>query len=372
MVGRALALAVVATAAGGALCAQGASVERAPGSAKVATSGNYSERIDTIPIRKRIRRWHTAMVLAPPELPRLRATDRLRISAELQTTTDCTKRLERCAGRPHRWSPTVATRLVIAGPGGRRVLDRDRQRRRQRPGDRQHHCPVTLGWTELRPAGPGRPCRSRRCRIKVLVAAASPRATGRERLVIGSQDPDGSIVHDKGRINVVRLRGGAGPLAARASSARLVNRAVRPDLRKRVVLSVRLDGLERGESLEVSAHARGHVAHLPYPALIGSQLILAESPRDRAPGPFVRRVASLGGELNEIAGSNCTQAQTPCPIRRVGVLRMRRAARRDGRPVPLYVNLVVRAMAKRADPQPGDAVRIENVRGLRVKRYPAP
>lgn len=78
-------LALVAAVAGlsGALCAQGATPEREPGSgsAKVATSGNHSELIETIPIRRRIGRWRTTMALAPPRLPRLRETDRLRVSA---------------------------------------------------------------------------------------------------------------------------------------------------------------------------------------------------------------------------------------------------------------------------------------------------
>ena len=148
--------------------------------------------------------------------------------------------------------------------------------------------------------------------------------------------------------------------------------AVPLDLNKRVIYSVRLDRLNDGDVVEATVDARGHVGHLPFPALIGSQLVLAEGPREEHGRQFAKRAANLDGEFTEISGTNCTQAKTPCPVHRTGVLTIRKDVRRQsGRPRPLWVNLVVRSTAKRAEGSRGDAVRIENGDGLRVRRYPA-
>ena len=77
------------------------------------TTGNYSELIQSIPIEPNPGTWWRAMELKPSAMPDFDAGDRLRISAELALTTDCTSPHPRCTGRPHRFDPRYLTRKVL-------------------------------------------------------------------------------------------------------------------------------------------------------------------------------------------------------------------------------------------------------------------
>ena len=80
--------------------------------------------------------------------------------------------------------------------------------------------------------------------------------------------------------------------------------------------------------------------------------------------------SSLQGQIAEANGYNCTKVQTPCPYRKVGVLRMRRdALSRAGRRIPLYVNLFAVSNPKRAMRRPGDRLAILPHPKLKVVRY---
>lgn len=341
-------------------------------SVEVKTTGNNSELRETIPIEARPGRLHTVMSMERGELPSFQPGDRLRVSSELMVTTDCVMPSARCAGRPHSFNPLVETRLFLVRGSREAQLGRDGRRCLQRPGDRQHHCVIVFHGIEAGDAARRLGCERGGCRIEVRVRASSRHATGRERLVIGGQKPDGLILQDRGRINAIRIRHGGAQVGEELRTG-LTRDGVPPDLKNRVIYSQRLNGLRAGESLEAWVDARGHVEHLPYPALIGGHIVLAESPDQARGKQLVKRVASLDGEITETAGSNCTQAQTPCPVFRTGVVKMREdAAKTSGARVPLFVNFVVRTTAKRAEARPGDEVRFTDHGGLRVRRYPAP
>jgi len=335
------------------------------------TTGDRSELIETIPIPRGPGSFETALALTPEEMPELRVGDEIRVSSELAITTDCIFSSARCAGRPYKFDPIVQTELILTERADEIVLARDRRRCLQRLGNREHHCQIVFDGVELG-ASPGPfDCASGGCALEVRIRAWNGRALGGEALVIGGNKPDGRIVQDKARLNVIRFRNDAEKLAKTVRGG-LVRTTVPLDLNKRVIYSVKLDRLDAGDVLDVTVDARAHVGHLPFPALVGSQLVLAEGPREEHGRRFVKRVASLNGEITENSGTNCTQAKTPCPVHRTGVLTLRKdVRRRNGDPRPLWVNLVVRSTAKRAEGGPGDAVRIEDGTGLRVRQYAA-
>lgn len=331
------------------------------------TTGDNSERIKTIPIEKKPGKVRTALKLEPDAMPDLMRNDRLRVSAEFLATTDCLFRSSRCAGSPYEFNPTIDTFLVLDAGRDEIKLAEDRRRCLQEPDERQHHCQIAFKGVNASEESNRLDCETSRCRLNVRIRAFNPSADGSERIIIGSNKPNGQIVQDKARLNAIRVRP-AGRLPQPLRSGPVRNDFA-PVLKKVVLYSQRLDGLKAGEVLEASVDARATVEHLGYPALLGTQIVLTEGRAERNPGDVVRRVASLGGEITEISGTNCTPKQSPCPIVRTGIVRMREDARAGGEEVPLYVNVIARSKAKRADAGQGDEVKLMNKGGLKVRRY---
>jgi len=333
------------------------------------TTGDRSELIETVPIERVPGRGFAAMTLGQGSMPVLERGDRLRVSAEFLVTTDCTFRSARCAGAPYVFNPVVDTAVVLMNGSDEIELAADRRKCFQKPGQRQHHCAIPFHGIEAGDAANRLRCESGGCSLEVRVRAWSPRANGDQRLAIGAIKPNGRVVQDRARLNAIRVRPGTAALLP-ATRTGLRAERVPPTLEKVVIYSQRLERLKQGEVLEAWIDARGSVAGLDYSALIGSQIVLAESPQAAHGRTLVKRVASLEGEITEISGTNCTQSQSPCPIRRTGMVEMREDARtQSGDPVPLFVNVIARSTAKHAEPQSGDAVRIFDEGGLRVRRY---
>ncbi len=242
----------------------------------------------------------------------------------------------------------------------------DRMKCVQQPGDRQHHCIVPLHGMEAGGVARRLNCDGD-CRVEMLVRAHNPRARSGDVVVIGMQDETGKLTGDRGRINAIRLRGSPQRRDVREG---LERREIPPDLKKRVVISAKLDHLKRGDVIEGWVDIRASVSHLPYPALVASEIVLAEEPTSTNGKRFVSRVASLDGDLTEGAGTNCTQAQTPCPVFRTGVLEMREdSVSPRGRSRPLFLNVVIRASNKLLPKRPGDMIRLRNHGGLNVRVY---
>lgn len=340
-----------------------------PPSAFLTTSGDDSEVVQTIPIKRR-GPFIPVLEMDSEAMPDLAEGDGLIVSAELLVTTDCVSQLPRCAGQPYVFSPRVEARLVLVSGEAKARVASESMSCRQKPSDRQHHCLLTFMADQAGGDADALGCSRGGCTLRVEARATHREATGAERLVIGSQASDGTIVQDKGRVNAIRLRPETAQLAVNTAE-RVGNFGVKPDLHKRVAASIRLNRLQAGEQLNVRLLARGSVGHLPYPALIGSQLVLAETPKRANPGHIVRRAVALDGEITELSGSNCTQKQTPCPIARTGVITVKRTPLdASGSPKPLYVNFVVRANEKRATGGRSDRVLIRDAGGLSVDRYP--
>jgi hypothetical protein len=141
---------------------------------------------------------------------------------------------------------------------------------------------------------------------------------------------------------------------------------------KEVVFSQPLENLRRNDQLAVWARMGSNISHLRNDRiLVNSQLILARQPDDTSQGRLVKRIAEEKGQITEANGFNCTQTAARCLTRKVGVMRLLKAAKtRAGEKVPLYANLVVGSTGAGGRVQPGSQLRITGG-ALRVVRYPA-
>jgi hypothetical protein len=351
----------------------------APAQIGVATTGNGSERIKTLPIVKDPSAGRKVVIsMGPRQIPSLHAGDVLKVSAEFQVSTDCRGPSPRCHGHPYHYSPIVSSRLVITrsarSVGGNNVTaisDRKSDRCLQKFFASEHHCVTVFSKRFEIPRARALPCALPNCRINLVTSAHSHAARRGDKMVVGIDRPDGRIVQDKGRINVVRIQPGSlAPARDRATHRKRVSRWDIEARAPKVLYSLRLPSLRRHEQFAASARMVTSIAGLPYDVFIGSQLIVAPRPGATGSGPLVRRMISLDGEVDEGTGFNCTRVTSPCETRKVGVFRVRRDAPvHGGRAVPLYLNLVGRNGPKSANDHPGDAVRIRHG-GIKVTRYP--
>jgi hypothetical protein len=175
----------------------------------VAATSDHAELIKTIPIAggpgaaPRV-----VMSMGPGQLPDLMEGDRLRASAEVQITADCTFQRPRCAGPPYRYSPRLRGRLILAdgaqvtgGANAVAIGGPDQNTCRQQTGDREHHCMlVPRGGIDV--AGENPPCDVDSCHVNFVVEAWGGNPGAGDVVVVGGQRPNGTILQDKGRINV--------------------------------------------------------------------------------------------------------------------------------------------------------------------------
>ena len=345
---------------------------RSRGSVWVTTSGNHSERHATLPItRSAWQRPRVVISLKPRQLHDPEQGDRLRVSAEQQMTNNCISDNPRCVGPPYTYSPRIEARIELSTgtdptPARAIVLARGRERCGQAEPHREHHCVLVIDTRQRRLKASAALCASGECRLNLVFSAHDRAARHGDRIMLGGLQPDGSIPQDRGRLNLIHIRPGSRPAAKHRKSTRLRLPAVKPDLRRRSVMSVPVRHLSKGDGLEVSAAVRTSISHLPYSVRQTAQLILASQPDAIEPDRRARRVGGLDGEIGESNGFNCVLPLGGCTTRKVGAIKIRRDPRRR-----MYVNLVALLGPKRADAGSHDMVRLRSGR-LNVVRYPAP
>ena len=180
-------------------------------------------------------------------------------------------------------------------------------------------------------------------------------------IIVGANKPSGRIVQNKSRLNAVVLAREA--RGRRLANNRLRRKSLRLRPQRKVLLSQKVEGLERGDVIAASAGIRSDVRHLGYNALVGAELVIARGPNASAPSRLIRRSVSQKGQISPVNGTNCTPVNSPCLTRKVGVATIRRPLRGgNGEPLPLFVNLVVRTKQKRVDREHGDRLRIRGGR----------
>lgn len=356
-----------------------------PEKADLITTGNDSELVESVPIatapglQERV-----VMSLGPEELPRLEAGDRLRVGAEVQVSTTCIDRGPRCVGRRYDFNPRVYARVVLAAEPtvtapSIGLSDTRSVRCNQRRPNRNHHCTLALQNTETVLADlASLPCAPTACYANVILGAYHGRARPGNRVVLAADRPDGSVVQDKGRLNVVHAREGA-PAPTEASSNFLIN----PDLpltegkkvKRRVVFSVEVPPAKKGEVLAIDGGYLANIQRLPFNAFISSRLIVAETPVATESTGIAKSSTTLRGDASEANGFNCTKGpsgyRTPCGIVKTGAIRITRdVVDEAGNPAPLYVNLVSSAKALLTDRvKEKQRVQLTSVGGLRVTRF---
>jgi hypothetical protein len=372
----------------GATAASGSGEDKRGGAEEVfaVSTGNDSEIERLLPIKKPSNaKERVVMSLGPGDLPALQQDDRLNASAELQLSTTCVDNSNRCIGRPYTLSPKMTAHLVIANSrrntNGQRISSNDSKRCHQPRPHRNHHCVLVIKDGAKDIGNPANlPCPPNQCFINLVASAESSRARSGNVVVVGADTPSGSVRQDKGRLDAVVLRGNGLSGEPDRTKHRVQKRVPVGDSGQtglRVIYSLPLRNLRRGDAYVAEARAKTSIGHLPYPVFIGTQMIVTRRKTDVNPGRFPRKVVQLGAQVTEGNGFNCTQGnsayETPCISNKVGLVRVKEDAV-DGRgdPVTLYLNLVANALPKRARAAPGADAHVLRGGFLQAKRYRDP
>ena len=352
---------------------------------RTASTKDGSELVETVPITRAAGKAPAvAYSLGPGRLPALGVGDTLHASAELQVSTTCVAKDPRCIGHRYSYDPVFSAQIVVAssegGTSGPGVLPLsplvDMGCGQVRP-NRNHHCVLTLpGSTKTILPTDQLPCPSDACFLNLVVSAHNPNAKGGDVLVIGNDQPDGTVKGGRGRLNAIVTAPGEDALAqARGTSnrrSRTIPLGTESSGFNAVAYSVRLDGLRTGDVIAATARQNTGIGALSLPAFVGDQIILATQPTSVRPK---KTFSTSSGELTPANGFNCTQGaspyQTPCSSFKAGQVRITKDPLDNfGLPKPLYVNLITRAFPKVAQGKKEDVVRIRGGGYLNVVRYP--
>ena len=372
---------VVACAAGllapALVTAAGNRAQRAPGDELLGKmTGRTAELRETVAIKRR-RGAGEASVLSLA-LPQVKPGDRIRFNGEVTVTTTCVEELPRCIGRRYRFDPKLRARIVLAkepgdaGGATRAVTKPVGVRCEQTRPNRNHHCPLVLREALKIGGLGGLPCPPAKCRLNMLLSAHHPDARKGHVVVVGADQPDGSVEGGKGRLSAAVVRHGADvrEVAKKTTRRRVRRLPASFDAGQRVVYSQRLRGLEKGDVLLTSGRVRTAIRNLPY--FVATKIAIATRPTARRPKELADRFASRKGTATETNGFNCTVGpsafQSPCLTKKEGLIVITRAPNR-----PLYVNVISRTFPKLAQARRGSypPARVLPGGGLRVIRLHA-
>ena len=345
---------------------------------QVATTGNGSELVDTIPITKKPQvSPRVIMSLTPDVLGSLQNGDQLEVNAEAEITTDCLFESSECVGEPYNFNPKIGARIVVStsttSAAGFELVPRQEVNCRQKTPNRQHHCVFTLRPAPIQVDLATLGCPANGCFINLVMDSWHKRGSPKRNVIlIGANNRNGKIKQDKGRLNAIRTRN---PLASPPPDplGTFTVGTVEPTTNaiplnpagEQVIYSVELGNLTDGEQLYARGGLTTDVSLLNHNANVSTRIVLADSPIGTDPGVLGSQVADLKGEITENNGFNCTKKQTPCPSNKVGVLAIKKNAT-----APLYANLVLNVSGF-GHAAPGTFLPIPPQGGLEVTRYPA-
>jgi hypothetical protein len=361
----------------------------AEGTVRVATTGNKSELVKTIPVgRRKGSKKRVVMSVQPGNLGELHSDDTLEATAEVEVSV-CLKPNELhgsdrdCIGNMYGYDPTVIAELVLAdggeATGGARAvrLGREKLTCNQKQPNRNHHCVLVIddGATTIKDAE-ALPCDPQTCHVNLVLSAHDKKAKGGEKVVVGAASSR-KVKGDKGRVNVTRYRPGTQVL----EPPLVTDARVRPTLgiagqggkvKAKAIYSIELGNLRLGEQLVIDGKVVSKIGQHPYNVFQTTGIVLSENRDSASREGWPERVGDLNGQIAEANGFNCTQGRSahpnPCTARKVGVLEITRDS-----PKTLYVNLVA-GMAAQADfndrHRSSDVAKILKRGYLRVYRYP--
>ena len=166
----------------------------------VRSTKDPAEEREKVPITRSPRAERkVAISMSANEMPTIRRGDRLRISAEIETTNNCRRPGSLCVTRPYGYDPRVGLQLVVArgatdthGPRTMALTQRRQRTCRQREPHREHHCVAVFRNVGLRIDDPDDfPCVLRDCVVNLVVDASNPRAGSNEHILLGIDRPGG-------------------------------------------------------------------------------------------------------------------------------------------------------------------------------------
>jgi hypothetical protein len=327
--------------------------------ATYATTGDGSERLKGVPISKRPGKLdRVAMSIAPDQFDAIQVGDRLRVNGEVQVSTTCVEPGPRCVGSHYEISPKVTTRIVLSpGPvarGGFMPLSDSRtQVCKQRRPNRNHHCTLTVPNTETTISDlAALPCPPEACYVNLIVGATNRKAKRGNKVVLGGDQPDGSVKQDKGRLNLVQADA-AVPLPQTSQTNALVEPALPLTIgdseKRRVVYSLPIVAPQQGEILTFDTSFRTDITALRFNTFISSRVILAEAPTAAKSTGLAKRATAYKGQGTESNGFNCTLGSSgytnPCTTVKAGALQITRKFKTvyGEEPTTLYLNVLAGA-----------------------------
>lgn len=354
---------------------------------RVSWTGNGEvERIDKIPITTEpAQKRFTVITFGPgrdvdTSLPDLKAGDRLEICAELEVTTDLTPRQARDnptvkpAGVTYDYAPEVVAQLLLAR--GPEVVTASRGQgvalggaQRMKLSHEQHHGVFVFDGAgdgsifKLPAAGLSWDTASY---VNLVLSASHPAAKSGNVLLVGQNEPDGSVEGDMGAICAIRYRPAkqTPPAPIIETHNRVTSLPLQGEV-KRVVYSLALKELQANEQLRVRVDLDTSARSIGYPARLKTRVFLADSPAQLDPDgrAHANEVASSKGQITKGNGFNCLPGSASVRYSKVGVLRMVANAKR-----PLYLNVVAVAgdPEKRGRP---DSVTVLPTGRVSVTRY---
>lgn len=341
-------------------------------------TGRRAELRPTVPIASRSGQASKSVLSL--KLPDLERGDLVRFSGEVTITTTCVEQISRCIGDSYSYDPHLRARMVLASKarndsrGNTKPVSRavGLTCEQTRP-NRNHHCPLVVEGGSFR-VGELRdlPCDAQRCRLNMIVDAYHREAGANQFVVVGSDQPNGSVEGGKARLSAA-VSSGRIEIDKRRTT-RIRDRALPASFSggKTVVYSQRLANLERGDVLLAQSVQRTAIRSLPY--FISAQIVIGTRPSATGPSRLSRRVVSRSGLATETTGFNCTIGssafQSPCRGVKSGqAVIEREPTDRRGRPAPLYVNVVSRGFPKLAQSRASfPPARIVKGGGLTVRR----
>ncbi len=317
----------------------------------------------------------------------LRRGDVLRATAEVQLSTTCATAEERCIGSQYNFSPRMDGQVVLGssptatgGASADPISKKKTRRCNQKRPNRNHHCVLVFSDAVKRVRNLGSlPCPPDGCYLNLVASADHDRAGPGDVVVVGADRPDGSVDGDKGRIDGLLERGRIPPPRLKNGGAKMrdsVPIAPSGDDGRKVVRSLRIDDLRKGDAIRVSAEQRIGISGLPYNVFIGTRMIIATSPNETHTDGFVAKVFSSGGEISEQNGFNCTQGNStyrnPCNTPKAATAYVKRKMpQRNGEPKPVFVNIVMAGLPKLATAHSNDKMSVgDGV--IRTERYRVP
>ena len=328
--------------------------------ATYATSGDESELLNAISISKRPGKLdRVAMSIAPDQFDPIQVGDRLRISGEVQVSTTCVDEGPRCVGTHYEINPKVTARIVLSSTpdtsaaGFLPLTDSRTVVCKQRRPNRNHHCTIALPNAETTISDVSAlPCAPEACYVNLIVGATSPKAKRGNKVVLGGDQPDGSVEQDKGRLNLVQAHPTV-PLPQTSQTSALVEPTLPLTIgdseKRRVVYSLPIVGPQQGEVLTFDTSFRTDITALRFNTFISSRVILGETPTSAKSTGLAKRATAYKGQGTESNGFNCTLGLSgyanPCTTIKAGALQITRKFKTvyGEEPTTLYLNVLAGA-----------------------------